>query len=96
MARYYVPYSGKEPVSVEVNGHRLSVLSQDKGALEEDLEIVGADAIKSIRVEEGEAAHRKFFEKFASKNGAGIVVLPPNIGFYELLQNLQYQLPWIQ
>ncbi len=96
MTRFYIPYSGKRPVPLEINGHRLIVLAKDKGALEEDLELVGADRIKTVRVEDSETAEQEFFTKLAQRNGAGVLVMPPEISYSQLRYSLIEQLPWLQ
>ena len=37
MNNYFVPYTGKKPASVCINGHRLVILAVDKELLEDDL-----------------------------------------------------------
>lgn len=96
MSRYYIPYSGNNPTSLEINGHRLIVLAKDKTSLENDLEAVGADRIRVIKVDDSEVAEQQFFTKLAARNSAGVLILPSETTYSDLVKNLEDQLPWLQ
>ncbi len=96
MTRFYIPYSGNRPAPLEINGHRLIVLAKDKDALQSDLELVGADRIKTVKVEDTESAEQEFFSKLAQRNGAGVLVMPPEVSYSQLKYSLIEQLPWLQ
>ena len=96
MNRFFVPYSGKKPAAVEINGHRLIVLSQSDEIDPQDLEMVGADRLKSVKVDEDENETVKFFARLSQRNDAGVIVAPPEVKYSDLLSSLQDQLPWLQ
>lgn len=95
MTNYFVPYSGKKPVSLNVNGHKLILLATDKESIESELPEVGGDRLKVFKVGESEVEKEKFLTDFAFKNEAGVVIVPSEISPKDLLKNLESQLPWL-
>jgi hypothetical protein len=53
MNNFFVPYTGKKPALVNINGHRLVILAEEKDMLEEELELLGADRVKIARQVDG-------------------------------------------
>lgn len=95
MATYFVPYTGKRPTPVMVNGHKFILLSKEKEILEEGLPSVGADRVKAFRVGESEQDEEQFLADIAYKHESGIAILPPDIKATEFLRSLEAQLPWL-
>lgn len=95
MTRYYIPYNGNRPAPLEVNGHRLIVLAKSRDAIEDELESVGADHIRTVKVKDSEGAEQEFFTKLAQKNGAGVLVMPAEVSYEQLKDSLVAQLPWL-
>ena len=96
MNRYYIPCQGKKPVALEINGHRLLLLSRDRQLVEEHLDDVGADSVKVVKVADTEVAEAELFSKLSKKNEAGVVIIPSEASYSELRSSLETQLPWIQ
>lgn len=72
------------------------MLARDKGSLEDDLDTVGADHLKMIRVDDTEVAEQKFLTKLAEKSSAGVLILPAETSYSDLMRSLEDQLPWLQ
>ena len=96
MKKFYIPYCGKKPSAVEINGHRLIMLAQEKESVITHLDAVGADRLKVVKVDDSESAEVEFFSKLSFRNDAGVVVVPPEINCGEMLATLEANLPWVQ
>ena len=77
MARYFVPYAGKQPAAVEINGHRVLILSGEEEFFEPYLESLGADSLKKVKTGPSKKADERALERLAARSGAGVVVAPP-------------------
>jgi hypothetical protein len=96
MDNFFVPYTGKKPASVIINGHRLVILSHDKAILEDDLELLGADRIKEISSGASDVDHEKLLGKIAKQVDGGVVLAPSGVDLRDVLDNLKSELPWVQ
>jgi hypothetical protein len=96
MNKFYIPCQGRKPAPLEINGHRLLLLSRDPELLEEALDTIGADRVKEVKVRDGEDAEVELFTKLSSQNGAGVLVISPELSFSELQDSLHHNLPWLQ
>lgn len=96
MGNLYVPYKGRKPAAVVINGHRLVILSQDRGDLTQNLELLGGDRVKKIDVGTTAEEQETLLYNFAQKLDGGIVIAPPEATLSTVLLNLEAQLPWIQ
>lgn len=96
MDNFFVPYTGKKPASVCINGHRLVILTHDKDMLEEDLDLLGADHIKKVRLSSSEVEQEKFLGKIARQVDGGVVIAPSGVELKDVLKNLESELPWLQ
>jgi C-terminal processing protease CtpA/Prc len=96
MSKIFVPYKGKKPVPVVINGHKLLILSREREDLEESLKIVGGTDIKSF--DEGDTQEEQDFllNKLSQMVKGGVVVAPSDVKVPEIIRNLQEQLPWVQ
>lgn len=95
MDNFFVPYTGKKPASVCINGHKLVILTHDKDMLEEDLELLGADHIKKVRLSSSEADQEKFLGRIARQVDGGVVIAPSGVELKDVLKNLESELPWL-
>lgn len=95
MNNYFVPYTGKKPASVCINGHRLVILAVEKELFEDDLELLGADRIKRVKIKGAEEEQEKVFGKIARQVDGGVVLAPSGVELREILQNLEDELPWV-
>ena len=96
MTRLYIPYAGKSPTSLSVNGHKLILVSRSKAAIEDELDAVGADRLKAVKIEDSEMAEDEFLTALAKKNHAGILLVPEELSYTQLKRALEDNLPWIQ
>ena len=96
MASLYVPYIGKKPAPLIINGHKLLILSTNKEIFEDDLKILGADNIKQIKSLNSPLEQEKILTKLAKKSNAGVVLSPNGMHLNELIRNLENELPWVQ
>ena len=88
MNNFFVPYTGKKPALVNINGHRLVILAEEKDTLEEDLELLGADRVKAVKVAGSESAQEQLLGKIARQVDGGVVIAPSGIGLRDVLKNL--------
>jgi hypothetical protein len=96
MDNFFVPYTGKRPASVCINGHRLVILAHDRDMLEEDLDLLGADTIKKVKLSSSEDEQQKFLGKIARQVDGGVVIAPSGVELKDVLRNLEHELPWVQ
>ncbi len=96
MEHFFIPYSGRKPASLCINGHRLVILAHDKEVIEEDLELLGADRVKKVKLGSAEEAQEQFLGKIARQVDGGVVIAPSGIGLREVIRNLESELPWLQ
>lgn len=96
MGKFYVPYSGKKPASILVNGHRLIILSRDEDVFEYELRELGADSLKKVLTGDSREEEERILNKLAKAVAAGVVVAPANLHVSEVIKNLESQLPWLQ
>jgi hypothetical protein len=96
MDNFFVPYTGKKPASVCINGHRLVILTHDKDVLEDDLDLLGADRIKRIKLGADEDEQERFLGKIAKQVDGGVVIAPSGVELKDVLKNLEHELPWLQ
>lgn len=96
MNNFFVPYTGKKPALVNINGHRLVILAEEKDTLEEDLELLGADRVKKVKVADSESEQEQMLGKIARQVDGGVVIAPSGIGLRDVLKNLESELPWFQ
>ena len=96
MNNFFVPYTGKKPALVNINGHRLVILAEEKDTLEEDLELLGADRVKKVKVTGSESDQEQMLGKIARQVDGGVVIAPSGVGIRDVLKNLETELPWFQ
>jgi hypothetical protein len=96
MAEIYIPYSGKKPAALEINGHKVIILSTNKEIFESDLEIIGADNVRPLKSADTPYGQEKALTALAKKTNAGVVLSPLGMELDELIKNLEHELPWVQ
>lgn len=96
MENFFVPYTGKKPALVCINGHRLVILAHEKDTLEEDLDLLGADRVKKVKLDGTEDEQERLFGKIARQVDGGVVIAPAGIGLRDVIRNLESELPWLQ
>ncbi|NBW39911.1 hypothetical protein EBR25_02800 [bacterium] len=96
MSRYFIPFSGRAPAALDINGHRLLIVSRDQDDIEESLSLFGADTVKSIEGEFGRDESFVALEKLADSIQGDVVIAPDDEPLEAILMDLQEELPWIQ
>ena len=96
METFFVPYSGDRPAAVEINGHRVLILSPDIDNMSEEIQMVGGDRIREIAVPEHDEGSTPFvLEDLAHDIKGGIVLSPPGVSLTAMIESLEDELPWI-
>lgn len=96
MDKFFVPYTGKKPALVCINGHRLVILAEEKDTLEEDLDLLGADRVKRVKVTGSDQEQEQLLGRIARQVDGGVVIAPSGVGLRDVLKNLENELPWFQ
>lgn len=95
MGNWFVPYSGKKPAHVTIKGHKLVILSQDKGAVQDGLGLLGADRVKTIRTKGSKIEQEKVIGRLAQEADGGVVIAPADVDLSDVLRKLEDELPWL-
>ena len=95
MRNLYIPYLGKKPATLKINGHNLLILSEDHVQLEDGMDLVGADRLKKISTFSDEQESIEL-DQLAKRIHGGIVVAPDDVDLDSVITGLKTQLPWIQ
>jgi len=96
MTRYYIPFSGRSPAALDINGHRLLIVSSDQRDIEESLALFGADTVKSIDRDLARDDGHVVLEKLADSIKGDVVIAPEDEPLEAILTDLQEELPWLQ
>ena len=95
MQKFFVPYTNNEPAAVEVNGHRLLILTSESDDLVHDLELLGGSEIREMDLSEDESEQSRVLADLAADINGGVVLAPPGISPRDMIENLAEELPWI-
>lgn len=95
MKSLYVPYSGKRPALVSVNGHKLLILARDKETFEDYMEDLSADRLRRVEAGSTEGEEEVVLKKLAERMNAGVVVAAAESDFPDVIKSLEEQLPWV-
>lgn len=96
MFRYFVPYSGTCPTAIDINGHKLLIVSSDKSDIEECLDIFGADCIKTVDGGISRDDCHDTLERLAEEVAGDVLIAPEDAPLQETLLSLEQELPWLQ
>lgn len=91
-----MPFAGKRPAALNINGHRLLILATSRGVFEDSLELVGADRVKKVRAGGSHAENEEILNRLARSVDAGVVIAPAAVEVSQVIRNLEDQLPWVQ
>lgn len=95
MANYWVPYAGRTPATLCINGHRLIILSEEEGLFDGTLPLVGADHLERLG-NDSTGDDESALNALAEETRCGVVVAPTDIAVTDIIDNLRAQLPWVQ
>ena len=96
MAKLFVPYFGKNPAPIVINGHRLLIISPQKSTLTDWLPLLGGNRVRTLPDVASDQEKEEQLSKLALRSNAGIVVAPQEVEVHELLKSLENELPWLQ
>ena len=96
MTSFFVPYSGKKPKALSINGHRLILLVRERGSLDDHLAELGADNVRRVRGGASQEEDHVVITRLARTAKAGVVVAPNEVGVREVIRDLEATLPWLQ
>ncbi|MCO6431205.1 MAG: hypothetical protein J5J00_10120 [Deltaproteobacteria bacterium] len=96
MADVYIPFAGDKPAALDINGHRLIILSTEEEWLQEGLDYLGGDRVERYSTFSSRAELHDATTKLAKSYDAGVVIAPADVQMADLIHNLQSELPWIQ
>lgn len=91
MGKVFVPYVDDQPAAVEVNGHRLLILTSLPEDMAEDLELLGGSEIREVQYSDEDTM---LVDLAANING-GVVLAPPGTSPRSMIDSLSAELPWI-
>ena len=95
MEKFFVPYSGDAPAAVEINGHRVLIVTTLVEDILGELDLVGGDEIREFDLEESGADSSEIMADLAADINGGVVLTPPGVTPSSLIENLEAELPWI-
>jgi hypothetical protein len=95
MTRYFVPYLEGVPAVVEINGHRMILVSSEEESVDDLLSVSGADDYREIEVPDSELSKEFALADLAGETAGGIVITPPGISPDVIVSELGNQLPWL-
>ena len=95
MQKLYIPYSGSGPTQIEVNGHRVVLVSPDHEVLARGLEVLGGDALHEFDADQFETPEEVVAELSDVTGNAHIVLAPAQLEITDLLESLRLNLPWV-
>ena len=92
--KFFVPYSHNLPQALEINGHRLVIVSTDSDGMREGLDVIGGDEIREIEVEGDPASQEYALAELALQANGGVVLAPHGVSLRAMIDNLESNLPW--
>jgi len=92
MGIFFAPYINDCPAPVEINGHRLLILTPERDNIREALPSLGGDEIREIFLGADET---KVLADLALSVNAGVVLTPPGMTISTMIKNLENELPWV-
>ena len=95
MSALFIPYLGNRPATIDVNGHRIVILAEERAQLEECLEAVGAERVFEVDPETFRTTEEAV-NGIAEATHARVITAPPDVNLLQLLDGLKYALPWVQ
>ena len=95
MAIFYVPFAGDRPASLDINGHRLVIMSRSAKPIKEGLPLVGAERIEKVKVPRSQPEEIEALTQIGRSANSGVVIAPPDVAMDDLIKELQANLPWL-
>ena len=93
MEKLFVPYAADNtPAAIEINGHRVLIVSTDPGEMKEELAIVGGTEVREFEYHDNEP---QALADLAASIKGGVVLAPPGVSVSAMITSLSAQLPWI-
>ncbi len=95
MTRFFVPFLDDEPAAIEVNGHKLLIVTSESADMIADLEVLGGAEIREIALADDDSEGSKLMADLAADINGGVVLTPPGVSPRTMIEDLSEELPWI-
>ena len=95
MARFFVPFINDEPAAIEVNGHKLLIVTSESEDMIADLDLLGGGEIREMTLAEDDSEGSKLMADLAADINGGVVLAPPGVRPRNMIEDLAEELPWI-
>lgn len=95
MEQLFLPFSGNLPATIEINGHRLLLLSHDRSQLEDHLDLLNAESVCAVADDESVDVEAAVLGA-AQASHADVIITPEDIEMPEFLEALKNTIPWTQ
>ncbi len=89
---FFIPYVHGNPLAVDIKGHRLLLVGTDPELMNDQLEFIGGDTLRELKLPEGD---RDQLAEIAASVRGGVVVAPEGMTLGDLLDDLETELPWV-
>lgn len=93
--KVYVPYSKDTPATININGHKLVIVSKNSKTLLDGLQSVGGDSVREIPINEGVKEEALALAELATIIKGGVVMAPSSVKLTTMIKSLEKQLPWL-
>lgn len=92
MTTFFVPYVQEKPAAVDINGHRLLILTSVADDLTSDLDKLGGTEVRTLEVQGNE---QEALLSLAATIECGVVITPPGVPISTMIASLKRELPWL-
>lgn len=96
MSEYFVPFKGRSPATVAINGHQIVLLAEGRGVFDDTHGLLEADQIKEVSVGPSSEEKTRVISELARSINGGVVIVPPEASLEEVFKTLAQELPWVQ
>lgn len=95
MDKFFVPYIDDSPAAIDINGHRVLIVTSEPDDMIPDLEILGGEEIREVQIFEDQDDESEELANLAATINGGVVLTPPGVRPRAMIENLEEELPWI-
>jgi hypothetical protein len=92
MSKFFVPYSGDTPATLEIKGHRILIVTTTSDDAFESLSATGGDQVREIDIPKSET---DALTDLAMSFNGGVVLAPTGVEMSTMIQSLEQELPWV-
>jgi hypothetical protein len=92
MGNLFAPYKNDSPAAIEINGHKLLILTMHEDDMTEELSIVGGNKVRELDFGDDDT---KAIASLVESINAGVVLTPPGMKISTMIRALKEELPWV-